>query len=118
MKLLSQINIKNNEILEIIRQGVEARDGREEIQARCKEKHDEISKLQEQLNSAKASSQLENSKPSVLREIYDGLSRMPCKFTEYDDDITRLAVSKVKIISESKIEVTLFGSITIESEIE
>ena len=45
MKLLSQINIKNNEILEIIRQGVEARDGREEIQARCKEKHDETSKL-------------------------------------------------------------------------
>ena len=118
MKILSQINIKNNEMLEIIRQGVENRDDRSAIQERCREKHVEISELQEQLNIAKATGQMENAKPSLLHEIYDGLLKMPCKFTEYDDDITRLAVTKVKILSDTKIEVTLFGSITIESEME
>ena len=52
-----------------------------------------------------------------LREIYYTISAMPGKMTEYDDNMTRIAVTEVKILSEEKISVTLFGTVTVEVEI-
>ena len=52
-----------------------------------------------------------------LREIYDTISAMPGKITKYDDNMTRVAVTEVKILSEEKISVTLFGTVMVEVEI-
>ena len=52
------------------------------------------------------------------KKIYrDTISAMPGKITEYDDNMTRIAVTEVKILSEEKISVTLFGTVTVEVEI-
>jgi len=107
------IRLKNEEIVEIIKNGVENREDRATISEKCKEKHDEVSKLQEQLNSATARRQMENSHTSQLREIYDVIDQIPGKFTEYNDDITRVMVSKVKILSAEKAEITLLNSVTL-----
>ena len=107
------IRLKNEEIVEIIKKGVENREDRATISEKCKEKHDEVSKLQEQLNSATARRQMENSHTGQLREIYDAIDQIPGKFTEYNDDITRVMVSKVKILSAEKAEITLLNSVTL-----
>ena len=117
MTMLSKIDIKNSEMLEIIRQGVENREDREIIQERCRQKHEEIAAIQQSLNSAKTKQQMENSQRGQLREIYDTVSGIPGNFTEYDDELVRMAVSKVKIMSDTKAQITLFNSITIDSEL-
>ena len=117
MTMLSKIDIKNSEMLEIIRQGVENREDREIIQEKCKRKHEEIAEIQQSLNSAKTKQQMENSHTNQLREIYDTVSGISGNFTEYDDELVRMAVSKVKIMSDTKAQITLFNSITIDSEL-
>lgn len=117
MTMLSKIDIKNSEMLEIIRQGVENREDREIIQERCRQKHEEIAEIQQSLNSAKTKQQMENSHTNQLREIYDTVSGISGNFTEYDDELVRMAVTKVKIMSDTKVQITLFNSITIESEL-
>ena len=118
MTMLSQIDTKNNEMLDIIKQGVENREDRDLIQEKCRQKHEEIAELQQSLNSAKTRQQMENSQRGQLREIYDTVAGISGRFTEYDDEIVRMSVSKVKIISDTRVQVTLFDSITIESELE
>ena len=109
--LTESIRQKNNEIVEIIKVGVENRDDRATISEKCKVKHDEVSKLQEMLNSATARQQMENSQTGHLREIYDTISQIPGKFTEYNDEIARQMVNKVKILSDEKAEITLFNTV-------
>ena len=111
IELTESIRKKNNEIVEIIKVGVENRDDRATISEKCKVKHDEVSKLQEMLNSATARQQMENSQTGHLREIYDTISQIPGKFTEYNDEIARQMVNKVKILSEEKAEITLFNTV-------
>lgn len=109
--LTESIREKNNEIVEIIKVGVENREDRAVISERCKMKHDEVSRLQEMLNSATARQQMENTQTGHLREIYDTISQIPGKFTEYNDEIARQMVNKVKILSEEKAEITLFNTV-------
>ena len=54
---------------------------------------------------------MENSQTGHLREIYDAISQIPGKFTEYNDEIARQMVNKVKILSEEKAEITLFNTV-------
>ncbi|MBQ6908430.1 MAG: zinc ribbon domain-containing protein, partial [Clostridia bacterium] len=117
MTMLSKIDIKNSEMLEIIRQGVENRENREIIQERCRQKHEEIAEIQQSLNSAKTKQQMENSHTNQLREIYDTVSGISGNFTEYDDELVRMAVTKVKILSDTKAQITLFDSIKIDTEL-
>lgn len=117
MKMLSEIDEKNSEILEIIRQGVESREDREVIHERCRQKHEEITELQKQINTEKTKQQIQNSDSSRLREMYDAISEMPGEFTEYDDKITRMLVSRVTIKSLTSVEVTLLNSVTMECEL-
>lgn len=112
-----KINIKNSEMLEIIRQGVENREDREIIQERCRQKHEEIAEIQQSLNSAKTKQQMENSHTNQLREIYDTVSGISGNFAEYDDELVRMAVTKVKILSDTKAQITLFDSIKIDTEL-
>lgn len=111
--LTGSIKVKNNEIVELIRQGVENRESRLAIEEKCRQKHDEVSKLQEKLNAAKAKQQLENSHSAQIREIYDIISRIPGKLEAYNDEITRKMVSRIKIISAEKAEITLLNAITL-----
>ena len=104
-------------MLEIIRQGVENREDREVIQERCRQKHEEIAEIQQSLNSAKTKQQMENSHTNQLREIYDTVSGISGNFTEYDDELVRMAVTKVKILSDTKVQITLFDSIKIDTEL-
>ena len=112
-QLMSDIKMKNSEIVDIIKAGVVKREDRSVISEKCKEKHNEISILQEQLNTATAKQQLENSRNNQLREIYDTINNMPGKFTEYDDVVVRKMVSKVKILSKEEVEIMLFNTVTL-----
>ena len=117
MKMLNEIDVKNSEMLEIIRQGAEDREDRNMVHERCRQKHDEIAEIQKKLDTAMAIKQTENTNKSRLCEIYDMVSQMSGKFEEYDDNFTRTAVTNVKILSETKVQVTLFGSITKDIDI-
>ena len=112
--LESSIKLKNNEIVEIIKQGVNNREDRSIIEEKCKVKHQEVSELQARLNAAKAKGQIEETGSGQLRAIYDAIDRIPGKFTEYDEEVVRSMVTKVKILSKEQAEVTLFGTITLK----
>ena len=111
--LESSIKAKNNEIVEIIRLGVENRETRESIDEKCRQKYDEVSKLQAKLNAVTAKSQIENTQTSQLRAIYDTIDKLPGKFVTFDDSVVKSMVTRVKIISKEKIEVTLFDAVTL-----
>ena len=110
----SKMDTANHEIIEIIRQGVENREDRDAIQEKCRQKHDTIMELQKKLDSARTQQQMENTQSGRLKEIYDVLAELPGKFTEYDDALVCIAVSRVKILSAEKIQVTFFDSVTVE----
>ena len=117
ISIKQKIDEKNDDIFKIVAQGVENRENHADIRAKCREEYEQVKKLQERLNIAEANSQMEKESGSRLREIYDTISGLPGKITEYDDSMTRTAVTEVKILSEDKIKVTLFGTVTIEVEI-
>ena len=117
ISIKQKIDEKNDDIFKIVAQGVENRENHADIRAKCREEYEQVKKLQERLNIAEVNSQMEKESGSRLREIYDTISGLPGKITEYDDSMTRTAVTEVKIISEDKIKVTLFGTVTIEVEI-
>ena len=112
--LESSIKVKNSEIVEIIKQGVNNREDRSVIEEKCKNKHKEVSGLQTRLNIAKAKGQIEEAGSGQLRAIYDTIERIPGKFTDYDEEIVRSMVTRVKILSKDQAEVTLFGTVTLK----
>lgn len=111
--LESKIRAKNDEIVEIIRLGVERREDRASIDEKCKLKHEEVSELQAKLNAANAKSQIENAQSGQLRAIYDTIDKLPGKFVTFDDTVVKSMVTRVKIVSQEKIEVTLFDTVTL-----
>lgn len=117
ISLKKEIDDKNEDILQMIADGVKNRESRADITAKCRDEYEKIKALQEKLNIAEVNSQMEKESGGRLREIYDTISAMPGKMTEYDDNMTRIAVTEVKILSEEKISVTLFGTVTVEVEI-
>ena len=117
ISLKKEIDDKNEDILQMIADGVKNRESHADITAKCRDEYEKIKALQEKLNIAEVNSQMEKERGSRLREIYDTISAMPGKITEYDDNMTRIAVTEVKILSEEKISVTLFGTVTVEVEI-
>ena len=117
ISLKKEIDDKNEDILQMVADGVKNRESRADITAKCRDEYEKIKALQEKLNIAEVNSQMEKESGGRLREIYDTISAMPGKITEYDDNMTRIAVTEVKILSEEKITVTLFGTVTVEVEI-
>lgn len=117
ISLKKEIDDKNEDILQMVADGVKNRESRADITAKCRDEYGRIKALQEKLNIAEVNSQMEKESGGRLREIYDTISAMPGKMTEYDDNMTRIAVTEVKILSEEKISVTLFGTVTVEVEI-
>ena len=117
ISLKKEIDDKNEDILQMVADGVKNRESRADITAKCRDEYEKIKALQEKLNIAEVNSQMEKESGGRLREIYDTISAMPGKITEYDDNMTRIAVTEVKILSEEKISVTLFGTVTVEVEI-
>ena len=111
--LESSIKAKNNEIVEIIRLGVENRENREDIEAKCRQKHEEVNKLQEKLNAANAKSQIENAQTGQLRAIYGIIDKLPGRFVTFEDSVVKAMVTRVKILTQEKIEVTLFDAVTL-----
>lgn len=117
ISLKKEIDDKNGDILQMVADGVKNRESRADITEKCRDEYEKIKALQEKLNIAEVNSQMEKESGGRLREIYDTISAMPGKITEYDDNMTRIAVTEVKILSEEKISVTLFGTVTVEVEI-
>ena len=111
--LESSIKAKNNEIVEIIRLGVENREDRNAIEEKCRQKHKEVNELQAKLNAATAKSQIENAQTGQLRAIYDIIDKLPGKFVTFDDAVVKSMVTRVKVVSQEKIEVTLFDAVTL-----
>ena len=117
ISLKKEIDDKNEDILQMVADGVKNRKSRADITAKCRDEYEKIKALQEKLNIAEINSQMEKESGSRLREIYDTISDMPGKITVYNDNMTRIAVTEIKVLSEKKISVTLFGTVTVEVEI-
>lgn len=117
ISLKKEIDDKNEDILQMVADRVKNRESRADITAKCRDEYEKIKALQEKLNIAEINSQMEKESGGRLCEIYDTISAMPGKITKYDDNMTRVAVTEVKILSEEKISVTLFGTVTVEVEI-
>ena len=73
--------------------------------------------LKEEIESIRTEKQMADAGSGKLREIYAALDSINTEFTEYDDTIVRRLVSKVRIISQNKVIVTLCGSLDIEQRI-
>lgn len=112
-----QIDKINKEIINMITKGVEERKDRTEIEEECKNKYKEVSELQEHLNAVKAKQQLENAKTGAVKEIFEMIDDMPMRYGEYSDSAVRKMVTKVKILSEQEIEVTLMNTVALRTAI-
>jgi len=117
VSLKTEIDKLNREMMQYIEEEVSKRTSREEIEAYCREKSSEIRSLQDKLNALNAKYQMENLNKNYLTEIYEHISKIPKELKEYNDTLTRLSVTKVKILSGEKIEVTLYGTVILTVEI-
>ena len=115
--LKTRIDEKNADIMRYIDEGVTQRKARDDIESYCKNRHLEINELQEKLNAVMARNQLEKLNRNYMTEIYEHISKIEGRLVEYNDTFTRMAVTKVKILSEEKIEVTLYGSVVMTVDI-
>lgn len=100
-----------------IEEGVKERKSRSEIEEYCKNKYKEVNALQEKLTQATMKQQVGNINKNYLTEIYDHVSKVPGKLTEYDDVFARQTVTKVRILSENQMDVTLYGAVTFTIDI-
>lgn len=120
-KQIVEIKVKidnlNAEIMNAIEEGVKERKNRNEIEDFCKRKHEEVAALQAQLTQLTLKQQTGNSKKTRLNDIYEYVSKVPGKLTEYDDVFARNTVTKVRILSEDQMEVTLYGAATFKVNI-
>lgn len=113
LEIKNKIDKLNKDMMQYIEDEVAKRTPRDEIEVYCKEKSSEIHILQERLNTLSAKHQMENLNRNYLTEIYDHIAKIPGEIKEYNDTLTRLSVTNVKILSEEKIEVTLYGTVTL-----
>lgn len=111
IELRANIKKLNDEIMKTIEDGVKERKSRTEIEEYCKKRYEEVSAMQAKLSEATSHQQLGKNNKSYLTEIYEHVSNIPGKLTEYDDVFTRNTVTKVRILSNDQIEVTLYGAI-------
>ena len=112
IELKAEIDKLNAEIMNSIEEGVKERKSRSEIEEYCKNKYQEVSALQEKLTQATMKQQVGSINKNYLTEIYDHVSKVPGKLTEYDDVFARQTVTKVRILSENQMDVTLYGAVT------
>ena len=77
----------------------------------------ETNERQERLNAVMARNQLENLNRNYMTEIYEHISKVEGKLAEYNDTFTRMAVTKVKILSEEEMEVTLYNAVNLKIDI-
>lgn len=115
--LKTKIDEKNADIMRYIEEGVTLRKARDDIENFCRDRHLEINKLQEKLNAVMARNQLEKLNRNYMTEIYEHISSVKGKLVEYNDTFTRMAVTKVKILSEEKMEVTLYNAVNLKIDI-
>ena len=115
--LKTKIDEKNADIMRYIEEGVTLRKARDDIENYCRDRHLEINRLQEKLNAVMARNQLEKLNRNYMTEIYEHISSVKGKLVEYNDTFTRMAVTKVKILSEEKMEVTLYNAVNLKIDI-
>lgn len=117
LELKEKINKLNKDMLQYIENEVANRTSRDTIESYCKGKSAEIRIMQDRLNTLNAKQQMENLNKNYLAEIYEQIAKIPDEIKEYSDTLVRLSVTNVKILSEDKIEVTLYGAVTLTVEI-
>lgn len=115
--ITNEIAMLNNQIYDMVREEIEKRTEGDVIEKKCAELHDKIKSLKEEIESIRTEKQMADAGSGKLREIYAALDSINTEFTEYDDTIVRRLVSKVRIISQDKVVVTLCGSLDIEQQI-
>ena len=115
--LKTKIDRLNKDMMSYIEEEVAKRTPRDTIENYCKEKSEEIHRLQEELNTLNAKQQMESLNKNYLAEIYEHIEKIPKELTEYNDTLTRLSVTNVKILSGEKIEVTLYGAVKLTVDI-
>ena len=115
--ITNEIAMLNNQIYDMVREEIEKRTEGDVIEKKCAELHDKIKSLKEEIESIRTEKQMADAGTGKLREIYAALDSINTEFTEYDDTVVRRLVSKVRIISQNKVIVTLCGSLDIEQQL-
>lgn len=107
VEIRTKIDKLNADIMKAIEDGVKERKSRTEIEEYCKGKYKEVSALQSKLTQLS----LKQQAGGKLSDIYEYVSKMPGKLSEYDDVFARNTVTKIKILNANQMEVTLYGAV-------
>ena len=110
----NEIALLNHQIFEVVEKEVEKRTPGSVIEQKCAEIHKKIETLKQEIQSAHTQKQAADAGSGRLRELCRAIDNMGTEFTEYDDTAVRRLISKIRVVSESKIICTFCGSLDIE----
>lgn len=112
--LSNEIASLNNQIFDIIKDEIEKRTDSLVIEEKCAALHQKIESLKTEMGKMRMQKQAVSAENGKLREICEALDELGTKFTEYNDIVTRRLISKIRVMSETKIIITFCGCMDIE----
>ncbi len=112
--ITNEIAILNHNIFDVIKEEIQKRSDREEIDRKCEELYDKIKELKEEMQTLDAHKQTAGASHNRLREICDAIDDMGNEFTEYNEMVVRRLVTQIKVISRDKIVITFCGTLDVE----
>ncbi len=112
--ITNEIAILNHQIFDVIKEEIQKRSDREDIDRKCEELYGKIKELKEEMQTLDAHKQAAGASHNRLREICDALDDMGNEFTEYNEIVVRRLVTQIKVISKDKIVITFCGTLDIE----
>ncbi len=116
--ITNEIALLNNQIYDMVKEEIEKRSENEVIEKKCAELYGKINVLKEEIKSIRTEKQMAEAGSGKLRYVYEALQSMNTEFTEFDDIAVRRLVSRVSILSEDKVIVTMCDSLDIEQQIQ
>jgi len=112
--LSNEIASLNNQIFDIIKEEIEKRTDSLVIEEKCAALHTKIENLKSEMKKMRMQKQAVSAESGKLREICEALDELGTEFTEYNDIVTRRLISKIRVLSETKIIITFCGCMDIE----
>ncbi|NPV89866.1 MAG: recombinase family protein [Firmicutes bacterium] len=112
-----RIDELNAVMLDLVQVSVKSNASADYFDDKFKEISDEIKELQETLKKHEQRQMLAQNNNSRMVEIFKILDNEDFFLTEYDDILVRQLIENVKVISETKIQVTFKGGFEIEQEL-
>lgn len=110
----NEIALLNNQIFDVVKEEIQKRTDRSEIEQKCAELHKRIEELKAEMQTLDTQKQAINTSCGRLREICNALDDMGNEFTEYNEMAVRRLITQIKVVSEDKIIITFCGTLDIE----